>query len=160
MVICLRMVKTSEAKPHRMNLTSLLPRIHYYQNKRLQIKESQYLISTYSWTLTPIHNWTCNVVTISHFQCKTPSTWVTNWCTDPSTWLTHQLEKDVGYKVLQFIQTMKIKELLGHKTQWRTHAVASSRERWARANCFRSQYACNNKCNNLMTALKVILIYV
>ena len=27
----------------------------------------------------------------------------------------HQLEKDVGYKVLQFIQTMKIKKLLGYK---------------------------------------------
>ena len=37
-VICLRMGKTIEAKPHRVNLKSLLPRIHYYQNKRLQVK--------------------------------------------------------------------------------------------------------------------------
>ena len=35
---------------------------------------------------------------------------------DPSTWLTHQLEKDVSCKVLQFFQTMKIKKLLGYKT--------------------------------------------
>ena len=87
-VICLQMGKTTEAKPHRMNLRSPLSRIHYYQNKRLQVKESQYLIPTYSWTLTPISNWTCLVVTISPFQCMASSTWLTNRCTNPSTWLT------------------------------------------------------------------------
>ena len=71
-------------------------------NKRLQVKEFQYLIPTYSWTLTSIPNWTCFVVTISHFQCTAPSTWLTN-CADPSTRLDHQLEKDVGCKVLLFI---------------------------------------------------------
>ena len=30
--------KTTEAKPHRVHLKSPLPRIHYYQNKRLQVK--------------------------------------------------------------------------------------------------------------------------
>ena len=39
-VICLRMGKTTEAKPHRVNLRLSLPRIHYYQNKWLQVKES------------------------------------------------------------------------------------------------------------------------
>ena len=38
-MICLRMGKTIEAKPHRMNLRSPVPKIHYYQNKRLQVKE-------------------------------------------------------------------------------------------------------------------------
>ena len=89
-------------KPHRMILRSPLPRIHYYQNKWLQVKESQYFIPTYNWTLTPIPNWICSVVTISHFQCMTPSMWLIN-CADPSTRLNHQLEKDVGYKLLQFI---------------------------------------------------------
>ena len=36
------------------------------------------------------------------FQCMAPNTWQTN-CADPSTWLNHQLEKDVGCKVHQFI---------------------------------------------------------
>ena len=101
-VICLRMEKTIEAKPHQMNLRLPLLRIHYYLNKLLQVKESQYLIPTYNWTLTPIPNWTCFVVTISHFQCMAPCTCLSN-CTDPSTRLSHQLEKDVGCKVLQFI---------------------------------------------------------
>ena len=47
-VICLRMEKTTKAKPHWVNLRSPLLRIHYYQNKQLQVKESQYLIPTYS----------------------------------------------------------------------------------------------------------------
>ena len=55
-------------------------------------------------------------------------------CTTPSTRLNHQLEGDVGCKVLQFIQTMKIKKLLGHKTLRCTNTAASSRERWTRAN--------------------------
>ena len=38
-VICLQIEKTTEAKPHWVNLRSPLPRIHYYQNKRLQVKE-------------------------------------------------------------------------------------------------------------------------
>ena len=63
-----------------MILRSSLPKIHYYQKKRLQVKESQYLLPTYSWTLTQIPNWTCFVVTISHFQCTTPNTWLTNLC--------------------------------------------------------------------------------
>ena len=95
--------KPTWQKPHRVILRSPLPRIHYYQNKQLQVKESQYLLPTYSWTLTPIPNWTCSVVIISHFQCIALSTWLTNRCADPSMWLDHQLEKDVGYKFLQFI---------------------------------------------------------
>ena len=51
-VICLWMGKTTKAKPLRVNLRSPFSRIHYYQSKRLQVKESQYLIPTYSWTLT------------------------------------------------------------------------------------------------------------
>ena len=115
-------------KRHRVILRSLLPRIHYYQNKQLHVKESQYLLPTYSWTLTPIPNWTCSVVTISHFQCTAPSMWLTN-CADPSMRLNHQLEKDVGCKVFQFIQTMKIIKLLGHKTLRCTNTVTSSRTR-------------------------------
>ena len=94
--------KLTWQKPHQVILRSPLPRIYYYQNKRLQVKESQYLISTYSRTLTPITNWTCSVVTISLFQCTTPSTGLINYV-DPSTQLDYQLEKDVGCKVLQFI---------------------------------------------------------
>ena len=76
--------KPTWQKPHRVILRSTLLKFHYYHNKQLQVKKSQYLISTYSWTLTPIPNWTCLVVTISPFDARLPSTWLTN-CTDIST---------------------------------------------------------------------------
>ena len=72
--------KLPRQKPHWLILRSPHSRIHYYHNKWLQVKESQYLIPTYSWTLTPIPNWTCSVVTISPFQCTAPSMWLTNQC--------------------------------------------------------------------------------
>ena len=90
--------KPPRQKSHWVNLRSPLPRIHYYQNKWLQVKESQYLIPTYSWTLIPIYNWTCNVVTISHFQCKAPSTWLTNRCTNLSAWLHTNLKMMLAAK--------------------------------------------------------------
>ena len=110
------MGKTIEAKPHRVNLKSQIPRIHYYQNKLLQIKwisvpNTNLPLNSYPNTQLDLH---CS--DNLSFQCMSPSTWLTNRCTDPSTWLTHQLEKDVGCKVFQFIQTMKIKNLLGYKT--------------------------------------------
>ena len=67
-----------------MILRSPLPKLHYYHNKWLQVKEFQYLIPTYNWTLIPIPNWTCSIVTISPFDTRLPSTWLTNYA-DPST---------------------------------------------------------------------------
>ena len=43
-----------------------------------------FLLGFYSWTLTTISNWTCSVLTISPFNARLPSTWLTN-CADPST---------------------------------------------------------------------------
>ena len=83
------------------------------------------------------------------FQCTAPSTWLTNWCMDPSTWLTHQLEKNVGCKVLQFIKTMKIKKLLGYKTLGAQTQQLLQEKDEIRQNCLRSQFVCNNNCNNL-----------
>ena len=40
--------KPTWQKPYWVILRSLLPRIHYYQNKRLQGNKSQYFIPTYS----------------------------------------------------------------------------------------------------------------
>ena len=85
--------KPTRQKPHWAILRSPLSRIHYDHNKWLQVKECQYLILTYSWTFTPIPNWTCFVVTIFPFQCMAPNTWLTNQCTNPSMWLTTNLRK-------------------------------------------------------------------
>ena len=85
-------------------------------------------LPTYSWTLTPIPNWTYSVVTVPLFDARLPSTWLTN-CADSSTRLQSPTKKIVGYKVLQFIHTMKIKKMLGHKTLRCKCTATSSRER-------------------------------
>ena len=41
MVICLRIGKIKWQKPYRVIFRSPLPKLHYYHNKRLQVKESQ-----------------------------------------------------------------------------------------------------------------------
>ena len=56
--------------------------------------------------------------------------------------ITHQLKKDVGCIVLQFINKMKITKLLGYKTLRCTNTAASWRERWTRVYVSSSQYAC------------------
>ena len=101
-VICLRIGKTTETKSHRVNLRSPLLRIYYYQNKRLQVKWISVLYTNLQ--LNPYPNTQLYLFCSDNisFQCMAPRTWLTN-CTDPSTWVDHQLEKDVGCKVLLFI---------------------------------------------------------
>ena len=67
----------------------------------------------------------------------------------------HQLEKDVGCKVLQFINMMKITKLLGYKILRRANTAASWRERRTRAYVSGSQYACEKLlhwCASTVTA--------
>ena len=64
----------------------------------------------------------------SPFDAWLPSTWLTN-CADPSTWLQSLTKKVVGCKILQFIHTMKIKKMLGHKTLRCTYTATFLRER-------------------------------
>ena len=125
--------KPTRQKPHQVILRSPLPKFHYYHNKWLQVKESQYLILVYSWTLTPIPNWTCFVLTISPFDARLP---VRDWPIERILVrdFKHQLEKVVDCKVLQFFQTMKIKKMLGYKTLQCTNITTSSHERWTWAN--------------------------
>ena len=85
-------------------------------------------LPTYNWTLTPILNWTCFVVIVPFFDARLPSTWLTN-CADPSMRLKSSTKKVVGYKVLQYIHTIKIKKMFGHKTLRCTYIATSSRER-------------------------------
>ena len=85
-------------------------------------------LPTYSWTLTPIPNWTCSVVTVPISDAQLPNMWL-NKCADPSTRLQSPTKKIVSCTVLQFIHTMKIKKMFGHKTLRCTYTTTSSKER-------------------------------
>ena len=120
-----------------MIFRSPLPKLHYYNNKRLQVRESKYLTNL-QLNLFPNTQLDLFYSDSSPFRCTTPSTWLTNCpslstrltnCADPSTWLQSPTKKVVGCKVLQFIHRMKIKKMLGHKTLRCTYIATSSRER-------------------------------
>ena len=110
-----------------MIIRSPLPKLYYYHNKQLQVKESQV---PYQPTVETLPNTQLDLFCSdsSLFRCTTPSTWLTNYA-DPSTRLQSPTKKIVGCKVLQFIHTMKIKKMLGHKTLRCTYTTTSSRER-------------------------------
>ena len=122
-VICLRMGKTWWQKPHRVIFRS--PPL--LSQQAVTSKGISSTLPTYSWTLTPIPNCTCFVVTVPLFYARLPSTWLIN-CADPNTRLQSPTKKVVGCKVLQFIHMMKIKKMLSHKTQWCTYTATSSQE--------------------------------
>ena len=155
--------KPTWQKLHWVILRPPLPRIHYYDNKRLQVKESQYLIPTYSWTLTLIPNWTCSVVTISHFQCTASNMWLTNlmcgsqYVAYSPTWERCWLQS------FSIHHTMKITKFLGYKTLQCTNTAAAWIKRWTRAYVSSSQYACEKLLHwvaSVTMALKIIIIYV
>ena len=120
-------------------------------------------LPTYNWTITPIPNWSCSVVTVPLFYARLSSTWLTN-CADHSTRLQSPTKKIVGCKVLQFIPTMKIKKMLGHKTQRCTYTATSSQEWWTRARtsslvtiCLNRVFSMFVQLANLLTALEIII---
>ena len=102
-------------------------KLHYYHNKLLQVKESKYLTNL---QLNPYPNTQLHLLCSdsSSFDARLPSTWLTS-CVDPNTRLQSSTKKVVGCKVLQFIHTMKIKKMLGHKTLQCIYTATSSRER-------------------------------
>ena len=128
MVICLRMGKTYTAKTPHGDFKVIIPENPLLSKQAVTSKGIP--VPYTNLQLNPYPDTQLNLfcsVNLS-FQCMTSNTWLT-YCADPSTWLDHQLEKDVGCKVLQFIQTMKIMKLLGHKALWCNNTAASSRTR-------------------------------
>ena len=84
MVICLWMGKTNTAKtpPDDFKVTTSENPLLSQQavtSEGIPVPYTNLQLNPY-----PNTNWTCFVVTISHFQCTTPSMWLTN-CADPST---------------------------------------------------------------------------
>ena len=166
MVICLRMEKTWRQKTSLGNFQVTTPETPLLSQQAVTSKGIPNTLPIYSWTLTSIPNWTYSIVTIPLFDAWLPSTWLTS-CADPSTRLQIPTKKVAGYNVLQFIHTMKIKKMLGHKTQRCTYIATSSQEWWTRArtsspvaNCLNRVFSMLVQFVNLLTALKIILLYV
>ena len=127
-VICLRMGKNLTAKTPPGDFQVTIPETSLLSQRAVTSKGIPSTLPIYSWTLIPISNWTCSVVIVPLSNARLSSTWLTS-CADPSTRLQTPTKKIVGCKVLQFIHTMKIKKMLGHKTLQCKYTATSSRER-------------------------------
>ena len=141
-VICLRMGKNLTAKTPPGDFQVTTPETPLLSQQAVTSKGIPSTLPTYSWTLTPRPTWTYSVVTVPLSDARLPSTWLTI-ARIPVCDFKTPTEKIVGSKVLQFIHTMKIKKMLGHKTLWCKYTATSSRERdeLGQELCLRSQFA-------------------
>ena len=124
-------------------------------------------LPTYNWTLTPIPNWTCSVVTVPLFDARLPSTWLTvarilvhnfnntNW---EDCWLQsssvypHDEDQEDAWSQNPTVQI---------------HSNFFKRNRWTRSRTLTPVTICLNRvCSMLVqlvyhfTALKTILLYI
>ena len=127
-VICLRMGKNLTAKTPPGDFQVTTPETPLLSQQTITSKGIPSTLPTYNWTLTPIPNWTCSVLTVPLFDARLPSTWLTVVRIPIHDFKT-PTEKVVGCKVLQFIHRMKIRKMIGHKTLWCKYTATSSRER-------------------------------
>ena len=124
-------------------------------------------LPTYNWTLTPIPNWTCSVVTVPLSNARLPSTWLTvtripirdfnntNWeeCRLQSSSIhPHNEDQEDAWSQNPTVQI---------------HSNFFKRKRWTRLRTLSPVTICLNRvCSMLMqlvyafTALKTILLYV
>ena len=92
-------------------------------------------LPTYSWTLTPIPNRTCSVVTVPLSDARLPSTWLTN-CTDPRTRLQSPIWKDCW---LQSSSVHPYDE--DQKDAWSQNPTVQERDELGQELYLRSQFA-------------------
>ena len=140
-MICLRMGKTSKAKTSLDDFKVTTLENPLLSQQAITSKGISVVYTNLQLNICP--NTKLDLFCIISLLLMYGSQYMTNQSMHGSKYVTnHQLKKDIGCKVLQFINTMKITTLLGYKTLQRINAAAFWRERWTTANCLRSQYAC------------------
>ena len=161
------MGKNLTAKTPSGDFQVTTPKTPLLSQQAVKSKEISSTLPTYSWTLTPIPNWTCSVVIVPFSDAQLPSTWLTvaripvrdfnntNW---EDCWLqsssVHPHNEDQE-DVWSQNPTMQI------------HSNFFKRKRWTRSRTLSPITICLNKvCSMLVqlvysfTALKTILLYV
>ena len=166
-IICLRMGKNLTAKTPPGDFQITILETPLLSQQTVTSKGIPSTLPTYSWTLTPIPNWTCSVVTVPLSDARLPSTWLavaripvryfnnTNW---EDCWLqsfsVHLHDEDQEDAWLEN-PTVQI------------HSNFFKRKRWTRSRTLSLVTICLNRvCSMLVQlvyhfmALKTILLYV
>ena len=162
MVICLQIGKTYTTKTLSGDFKVTTPEILLLSQ---QVVTSKGISIPYTnLQLNPYPNTQLDLFCSDNFsfQC-TALKYMTNQCADPNTRL--QSPTREGCKVLQFIHTMKIKKMLGHKTLQCTYTTSSKEMNQGKT--LSPVMICLNKLLSKLvqlvyslTALKIIILYV
>ena len=166
-VICLRMGKNLTAKTPPGNFQVTILKTPLLSQQAVTSKGISSTLPTYSWTVTPIPNWTCSVVTIPLSDARLPSTWLTvaripvhdfnntNWedCRLQSSSVhPHDEDQEDAWSQNPTVQI---------------HSNFFKRKRWTKLRTLSSVTICLNRvCSMLVqlvyrfTTLKTILLYV
>ena len=124
-------------------------------------------LPTYSWTLTPIPNWTCFVMTIPLFDAQLPSTWLT------VAWIPVHDFKTPIWKYC-WLQSSSVhphdedqEDAWSQNPTVQIHSNFFKRKRWTRSRTLSSVTICLNRVYSMLVqlvyrfmALKTILLYV
>ena len=98
-------------------------------------------LPTYSWTLTPIPNWTYSIETVPLFDAQLPSIWLTS-CTDPNTRLQSSTKKVVGCKFFNLSTWWRLRRWLVTKPKGtHTQQLLHKNDELGQELCLRLQIA-------------------
>ena len=166
MVICLRIGKNLMAKTLSGDFLVTTPETPLLSQQAITSKGISSTLPTYSWTLTPIPNWTCSVVTIPLSNAWLPSMWLT---------VVRVPIRDFKYQ----LRRLSAAKFFSSSTRWRSrryfvtnpivqiHRNFFKRNRWTRSRISSPVTICLNRvCSmlvqlvNYLTALKTIILYV
>ena len=145
---------------------------HHFRNSNI-VTTSGYkqgipnTLPTYSWTLTPIPNRTCSVVTVPFSDARLPSTWLM------VAWILERNFKTPIWKDC-WLQSSSVhphdedqEDAWSQNPMVQIHSNFSKRKRWTRSRTLSPVTICLNRvCSMLVqlvyriTALKTILLYV
>ena len=167
MVICLRMGKNLTTKTPLGDFQVTTPETPLLSQQAVTSKGIPSTLPTYSWTLTPIPNWTCFIVTIPLSDARLPSTWLTvmrilvrdfnntNWeeCRLQSSSVhPHDEDQEDAWSQNPIVQI---------------HSNFFKRKRWTRSRTLSLVTICLNRVYSMVvqlvysfTTLKKILLYV
>ena len=166
-VICLRMGKnlTTKTAPGDFQVTT--PETPLLSQQAVTSKGIPSTLPTYNWTLTPIPNWTCSVVTVPLSNARLPSTWLTVTRIpirdfNNTTWEECRLQSSSIHP-----HNEDQEDAWSQNPTVQIHSNFFKRKRWTRLRTLSPVTICLNRvCSMLMqlvyafTALKTILLYV
>ena len=167
MVICLRMWKNLTAKTPLGDFQVTTPETPLLSQQMVTSKGIPSTLPTYSWTLTPIPNWTCSIVIVPLSNARLPSMWLTVTRIpirdfNNTNWEDYWLQSSSVYP-----HDEDQEDAWSQNPTVQIHSNFFKRKRWTRSKTLSPVTICLNRVYLMLvqlmyhlTAFKTILLYV